>query len=150
MGIFGNSPIMICAKAAKICIGISPQRVQRVLNGLIDRRTSGHLPPKRCIAQRTNPMSLCLRFLWRKYHFDAEGLPDRFSIQRHDAKSLTIGTQGDRCRFAVPVRHAHDDSIMEEEERAIAGMALYVASTLDPNSSVTMGPGLSGSPTRYI
>lgn len=150
MGIFGNSPIMICAKAAKICIGISPQRVQRVLNGLIDRRTSGHLPPKRCIAQRTNPMSLCLRFLWRKYHFDAEGLPDRFSIQRHDAKSLTIGTQGDRCRFAMPVRHAHDDSSMEEEERAIAGMALYVASTLDPNSSVTMGPGLSGSPTRYI
>jgi hypothetical protein len=50
----------------------------------------------------------------------------------------------------MPVRHAHDDSSMEEEERAIAGMALYVASTLGPNSSVTMGPGLSGSPTRYI
>jgi hypothetical protein len=50
----------------------------------------------------------------------------------------------------MPVRHAHDDSSMEEEERATAGMALYVASTLDPNSSVTMGPGLSGSPARYI
>ncbi len=84
-------------------------------------------------------MSLCMRFLWRK-----------FSIQRHDAKSLTIGTQGDRCRFAMPVRHVHDDSSMEEEERAIAGMALYVASALGPNSSVTMGPGLSGNPARYI
>jgi hypothetical protein len=64
--------------------------------------------------------------------------------------SRTIGTQGDHCRFAMPVHDAHDGTGMEEEERAIAGMALYVASTLDPNSLVAMGPGSSGSPTRYI
>ena len=62
-------------------------RVQRVLYGLADGRTEGARIPNRAEAVACGPMPICLRFLWRKYHFDAEGLPDKFSIQRHDAKT---------------------------------------------------------------
>ena len=95
-------------------------------------------------------MSICLRFLWRKYHFDAEGLPDRFSILKQDGMSLTIGSQRDHCQFTMPSRDQQVDAQAEAEERAIASMALYVSSTNDPNSSMTIGPGFLGSPTRYI
>ena len=99
-------------------------------------------------------MSCCLRVCWRKYHFDVEGLPDRFSILKRDGMSLTIGTQRDHCQFTMPSRDrqvgAQAEAEAEAEERAIAGMALYVASTINPNSSMTIGPGFQGSPTRYI
>ena len=97
-------------------------------------------------------MAVCLRFLWRKYHFDAEGLPDRFSIHWHDAKSLTIGPN----KTLVPARSASSaldldgDEVQEEEARAIAGVALYIASTHEPNSMVSLGPGAHGGPVRYI
>ena len=95
-------------------------------------------------------MSICLRFLWRKYHFDAEGLPDRFSILKRDGMSLTIGSQRDHCQFTMPSRDQQVDAQAEAEERAIASTALYVSSANDPNSSMTIGPGFRGSPTRYI
>ena len=95
-------------------------------------------------------MSICLRFLWRKYHFDVEGLPDRFSILKRDGMSRAIGNQRDHCQFTMPSRDQQVDAQAEAEERAIASMALYVSSTNDPNSSMTIGPGFRGSPTRYI
>ena len=95
-------------------------------------------------------------FLWRKYHFDAEGLPDKFSIHRHDSESYTIGVQASPNRTTVPARSASSscgldkDEVLEQEERAIAGMALYIASTLEPNSMLRFGPGTHGGPARYI
>ena len=100
-------------------------------------------------------MSVCLRFLWRKHHFDAEGLPDKFSIKRHDMTSMTIGTQGDPNRTTIPARSAlhppgeagpNKGEVLEEEEQAIAGMALYIASTHEPSSMVSLGPGTHGGP----
>ena len=99
-----------------------------------------------------SPMAVCLRFLWRKYHFDAEGLPDRFSLQWHDAETLTIGPN----QTLVPARSASSaldfdaDRVQEEEARAIAGLALYIASAHEPNSMVSLGPGAHGGPVRYI
>ena len=80
--------------------------------------------PNAGVSLTSSPMAVCLRFLWRKYHFDAEGSPDRFSIHEHDANTLTIGPN----QTLVPARSAssaldlagdelHDD----EEARAIAG-----------------------------
>ena len=71
---------------------------------------------------------------------------------------LTIGTRDDDpSRIAMPDRRAPDghgdlsaEDLREEEERAIAGMVLYIASTSEPNIIVTMGPGLPGAPTLYI
>ena len=86
-GIFTSEPVHICRKAAEFLIGVGPARVQRVLYGLADGRTKGARLPNRAEAVTSGPMSICLRFLWRKYHFGAEGLPDKFSIQRHDANT---------------------------------------------------------------
>jgi hypothetical protein len=88
-GILTSKPVVVCRKAAEFLIGVSPQRVQRVLEGQEDGRRRGMRLPNDSLT--SGPMSLCLRFLWRKYHFDAEGLPDKFSIQRHDMTSMTIG-----------------------------------------------------------
>ena len=66
-----------------------------------------------------------------------KGLPDKFSIERHDMTSMTIGTQGHPNRTTIPARSAltppgeagpNQDEVLEEEERAIASMALYIAS----------------------
>ena len=149
-----NISITICRTAAETCIGVSSQRVQRVLHGLPDGRRRGHRVPNNHLALTSVPMSICLRFWWRKYHFDAEGLPDRFSILKRDGMSLTIGTQRDHCQFTMQSRDqqvdAQAEADAEAEERAIANMALYVANTIYPNSSMTIGPGFRGSPIRYI
>ena len=42
------------------------------------------------------------------------------------------------------------DEVQEAEERAIAGLALYIASAHEPNSMVGLGPGTPGAPARYI
>ena len=155
-GIFTSEPVHICRKAAEFLLGVGPMRVQRVLYGLADGRTKGARLPNRAEAVTSGPMSICLRFLWRKYHFDAEGLPDKFSIQRHDAKTLTIGAQGAHDRTTTPLHstsasHGLDsDEVLEDEERAIATFALYIASTHEPNSMVSQGPGTNWGPARYI
>ena len=112
--------------------------------------------PNRAERITSGPISICLRFLWRKYHFDAEGLPDKFSIQRHDAKTLTIGAPGADDRTSTPLRSTSasigldSDDVLEEEERAIAGFALYIASTHEPNAMISLGPGTHWGPARYI
>ena len=88
-----------------------------------------------------------------------EGLPDKFAIERHDMTSMTIGSQGHPNRTRIPTRSAlhlpgeagpNQDEVLEEEDRAIAGMALYIASTCEPSSMVSLGPGAHGGPARYI
>ena len=99
-----------------------------------------------------SPKEVCLRFLWRKYHFDAEGLPDRFSIHWHDAKSLTIGPNNTLmpARSTSSALGLDGGQVQEEEARAIAGLALYIASAHEPNAMVCLGPGTHGGPVRYI
>ena len=90
---------------------------------------------------------------------DAEGLPDKFSIERHDMTSVTIGTQGHPNRTTIPARSAlqplgavghNQDEVLEEEERAIASMASYIASAHEPSSMVGLGPGAHGGLALYI
>ena len=83
-----------------------------------------------------------MRFLWKKYHFDAEGLPDRFSIEREDQKSMCIGLTTStpahlpaRAAMRMPDLGESSDgeswneepTHLEEEERAIAAMALHIS-----------------------
>ena len=151
-GVLPRKSVCICRKAAEFLIGVGARRVQRVLSGHADGRTKGMRLPNAGVSLTSSPMAVCLRFLWRKYHFDAEGLPDRFSIHWHDAKSLTIGPN----KTLVPARSASSaldldgDEVQEEEARAIAGLALYIASAHEPNSMVSLGPGAHGGPVRYI
>ena len=151
-GVLTRRSVCICRKAAEFLIGVGSPRVQRVLSGHADGRTKGMRLPNAGVSLTSSPMAVCLRFLWRKYHFDAEGLPDRFSIHWHDAKSLTIGPN----KTLVPARSASSaldldgDQVQEEEARAIAGVALYMASAHEPNSMVSLGPGVHGGPVRYI
>ena len=104
----------------------------------------------------TSAMSMCLSFLWHKCHFDAEGLPDKFDIHRRDSKTLTIGTRSDPNRTTLPAHSASSsngpdvEEVLEREERAIADLALYIASGNELNSLVSLGPGINACPTRYI
>ncbi|MFM7988236.1 MAG: hypothetical protein ACKPKO_53880 [Candidatus Fonsibacter sp.] len=56
-------------------------------------------------------------------------MPDKFSIQRHDMTSMTIGAQCQPYITTIPTRSAlnpireagpNQDAALEEEERAIA------------------------------
>ena len=120
--------LVVFRKIAEFCIGISPKRVQRVLYGIPDGRCRGNRVPNNHESLTSTPMAKCLQFLLRKYHFDAEGLPDRFSVEGRDATTLTIGTAGSRNRIAMSARSAlcHGDEanrsahdIREEEERPL-------------------------------
>ena len=99
-----NKPVVVCHNAALFLIGVSAQRVQRVLEGQEDGRKKGMRLPNDSLT--SGPMSVCLRFLWRKYHFDAEGLPDKFSIERHDMTSVRIGAQCHPNRTTINPKHA--------------------------------------------
>ena len=81
------------------------------------------------------------------------------SIERRDMTSMTIGAQGHPNRTRIPARSAlhlpgeaghNQDEVLEEEDRAIAGMTLYIASACEPSSMVSLGPGAHGGPARYI
>ena len=129
-GILTSKLVVVCRKAAAFKIGVSPQQVQRVLEGQADGRRKGMRLP--CDSVTSGPMSVCLRFLWRNCRFDAEGLPDKFSIEGHDLTSMTIGAEGHPNRTRIPTRSAlhlpgeacpNQDEVLEEEERAIAGLA---------------------------
>ena len=151
-GVLTRKSLSICRKAAEFLIGVGSPRVQRVLSGRADGRLKGMRLPNSGVPCTSSPRAVCLRFLWRKYHFDAEGLPDRFSLQWHDAETLTIGPN----QTLVPARSASSaqdfdaDRVQEEEARAIAGLALYISSAHEPNSMISLGPGAHGGPVRYI
>ena len=61
-------------------------------------------------------------------------------------KSLTIGPN----KTLVPARSTSSalaldgDEVQEEEARAIAGLALHLSGTHEPNSMVSLGPGAHG------
>ena len=158
-GILTSKDIRICRKAAEFLMGVGPGRVQRVLEGKADGRTKGHRLPNDHPALTSGPKKICLRFLWRKYHFDAEGLPDRFNVERRDASSFTIGAAAYPKDCVVPARSVlrqdnemgpEAEEIQDQEERAIAAMALYMSSANDPNAMAAMGPGTNVGPARYI
>ena len=160
--IFTDDALKICEKACCFLMGVGTNRVQRVLHGLPDRRRRGHRAPNNHEMFTSPQTQTCLQFLWRKYHFDAEGLPDKFCIARKDGKSLTIGPLGTHRPqpLVVPARSSihtaeqepqlEPNAVEEEEERAIATMALHATSVGDPNTMAVTGPGTQWGPPRYI
>ena len=148
LGASGN--FKICRKAAEFCLGVGSARVQRILHGLLDGRTKGNRLPNNHPSLTTGPMSTCLRFLWHKYQFDAEGLPDKFKVDHMDrGHTLTISAMGHGSALERS-DEACTEKIQEDDERAIAACALQMVSAREPWNAVVMGPNTSWGPTRYL
>ena len=81
-----------------------------------------------------------MRFLWRKYHFDAQGCPASFDFD----KMLPSGAGGDRQAAVDP------DEALEQQERSIAAQSLYAVAHLEPTVAALQGPGAQWGPDRFI
>ena len=164
-GLFTAKPLRICRALAIDLIGIGPKRLHRVLHGELDGRQKGNRAPNNHRVFTSKQAALSMRFLWKKYHFDAEGLPDRFSFERKDQKSMCIGLPTStrahlpaRAAMRMPVLDESSDeesenkepTDLEEEERAIAAMALHISASDEPSNTVLLGPGSHWGPPRYI
>ena len=141
----------MCRRAAEFVLGVSAQRVQRVLRGDPDRRAAAYRLPAGHPANLQQPTQLCLRFLWRKYHYDAEGMPDRFDFGRGDLHTRTIGDATDPLEnYTARASEAALEDRREDEKRQI-GRAALVASVLpEPAATAVLGPGLQWGPPRYL
>lgn len=70
-GLLTDDSFFICEKAASFFLGVGPRQVQRAFSGIPDGRSRQARP---CRQANTSTRSTCFRFLWRKYHFDAESV----------------------------------------------------------------------------
>lgn len=87
---------------------------------------------------------MCLRFLWLKYQFDAEGMPDKWHF---DPAARSISASGRAVK--LPSR-LDDANAQEEESRAIAQAAMHAVLADAPSSISTVGPNVHPGPRRYI
>jgi hypothetical protein len=100
-------------------------------------------------------LNLCLRFLWLKYQFDAEGMPDKWKFE---GKGFTIGD-----KVVLLPKHNLDpwdssclpaeldvEETLEEEVRAISKAALFAVMSTEPTAAATLGPNSLPGPRRYI
>ncbi len=93
----------------------------------------------------------CLRFLNHCWHLFAEGLPDRFSMAKHDgcSKSLTLGTSDNPKPTRLELESDAEDS-GEEDERSISALALHIQTAQEAGAQGLRGPALGNAPCRYI
>jgi hypothetical protein len=147
----------VCRMAALRLMRVGADRLERVRDGRLDgRRDAPHAPGK---------MSTSVwRFLWKLYHTVGEGMPDKFSFQKNDANTLTLGACKSLKRKAPGILPIQDEDIDVEETtpnnshdqddddqmRAIAGHAMYVVSQENPVDSVLVGPGIFRGPLRFL
>jgi hypothetical protein len=110
-----------------------------VTRELVDGRTS-----RAGTKHSSKQLDMCLRFLWMKYQFDAEGMPDKWHF---DAKAHTIATPA--RSVALPSR-LDDDNAVEEEARAIAQASMHAILAESSTSIATFGPNVHPGPRRYI
>ena len=156
----------ICIKAAQFFVGVGNQRLYRIKHGRVDgrtdrvRRTQG----PGGISLQARQMPLVLRFLWRLYHSAGEGMPDRFSFERRDCRTLALSFsgackrgachQGGRTIMLGPDSKEGEDATgeaqLEEEERAITAAVLYAENTRLPPEATVVGPGMLGGPLRFL
>ena len=92
-------------------------------------------------------LTACLRFLWLKYQFDGEGLPDKWHFDT-TACALTMHNHS----VQVPSRQtlAPTEESLEAESRAIAKAALFAMLADSPSAAAVMGPNVHPGPRRYI
>lgn len=134
------------------------------LTQVLQRRADGRLQGNR--ARNNHPMykpqlSVCLRFLWLKYQFDAEGMPDKWQFE--GGRALTIGdkviqlpihssTNADNyCNStATEAMELDTEETLEDEVRAISKAALFAIMSTEPTAAAVLGPNTCSAPRRYI
>lgn len=148
----------VCMKAARFLLGIGGERLQRVVEDRPDRRRGKqHLP-----VHTSKQLDICNSFLQMKYHNEGEFLPDRFEfdnmsqvvdgqmlpgqmVQQHEEESQDPQSDFDE--------HTPYDSYCrdkEEDERAIAAMAIGSITLNEPFRNAGIGPGQRPGPRRYL
>ena len=124
-GIFSAKPILICRALAIDVIGLgkTPPPSCFFLHGNLDGRRKGNRAPNNHRVFTSKPAALTIRFLWKKYHFDAEGLPDRSSIEGKDQKSMCVGLSTSfkahlpaRAAMRMPVLYESSNEEPENED----------------------------------
>ena len=157
--------VKVCRKLAHMLLQVSAQRVQRIMDGLPRGHGGSAL---KCLHPQ---MDVAMRFLWLKYQFDAEGLPDRWHFDCRSGKELTVGTRNrttldNAVTFKLPGRvvatngNSSDEEALpsgldyhdtlEEETRAIASVSLHAVLSDQAGPAVLVGPGVLKAPRRYI
>lgn len=89
-------------------------------------------------------LTSCLRFLWLKYQFDGEGMPDKWHFDA-SARALSVGNRS----VSLPNR-LEDENAEDEECRAIAQAAMHAVLADAPSSISVTGPNVLPGPRRYI
>lgn len=166
VGLLGHT---LCVKAAMALAGVGPTQLYRIKAGLADGRRDAtrRVRGPGGVPMNAPKMPSVLRFLWRLYQSVGEGMPDRFSFKRRDAKTLVVEPAG--TGFCVK---AEDDSEHEgdaaevgserdplsapalshpdEEERTITASALYAESSRHPSEAALHGPSMPTGPLRFL
>jgi hypothetical protein len=146
----------ICKMAARHLMRVGDERVERVRNGIADgRHDRPHVPGKMTTS--------VWRFLWTLYHTVGEGMPDKFSFELKDAKTLVMGTRKSvkgKSPLPGPIQPEDIDpevistiSLEEDEaqqERSIASHATYVVSQQNPVDAALVGPSIFRGPLRFV
>jgi hypothetical protein len=83
-------------KAAKALLGVGQSRLYRIKRALTDGRRDGTKGARGIGKLPMNAPKLLsvLKFLWRLYQSVGEGMPDKFSFKKRDAKTLVLEPSG--------------------------------------------------------
>jgi len=146
--------IGVCERAAMTFSGMGSYRLARIRCGGIDGRRDGTKKVRGPggLSHQTHAQPSVLRFLWRLYHSVGEGLPDKFSFERHDVNTLVVQPAGAPKPKKQKTKQQAVRLLMEDEEqeRAIAAATLYAESSRAPAESVQSGPGMLRGPVRFL
>jgi len=162
VALFGQS---VCVKAAQALIGVGQGQLYRIKHGLADGRRDG----TKGVRGRDNlplnapKLSSVLRFLWRLYQSVGEGMPDKFSFRKRDAKTLVLEPYDDGLRIEeetwegeIPASDCSSEEAtgslrdVDEEERSITAQALFAESSRHPAEAILYGPGMPSGPLRLL
>lgn len=160
--VFGQA---LCVKAAKALLGVGQGKLYRIKNGLTDGRRDGTRGVRGLQKLPMNAPKLLsvLKFLWRLYQSVGEGMPDKFSFKKKDAKTLVLEPSGDGLSIQED-RDSTQEFVgsecssdpegalrdMEEEERSITAAALFAETSRHPSEAILHGPGMPTGPLRFL
>ena len=139
-----------------------PCCVQRIVDERPDRRSRG-LRVANNLPMSQPQLQQCLAFLWEKYQFDGEGLPNRFDFAAKDQMKACLSIGGRPVEEPMPLPGLNpcsddesDESGLAEhenadvQERAISSVALMATMSEQAASVVVQGPNVCPGPVRYI
>ena len=160
--VFGQA---LCVKAAKALLGVGQSRLYRIKRGLTDGRRDGTKGARGIGKLPMNAPKLLsvLKFLWRLYQSVGEGMPDKFSFKKKDAKTLVLEPSGSgftiqEDRDSTQETYGSECSSdpegalrdVDEEERSITAAALFAETSRHPSEAILHGPGMPTGPLRFL